>query len=119
MQHETIEKLMETEYDEHFDDLRKQAMMMSHYKYGSVKDTYEVHKTAKAIGSLEMRLLKYKQTGNIEFLVDVANFAMIEFMYPQHKNAHYRTTSSQESPGLDGMGVEEINQIAKGVNHSE
>lgn len=31
--------------------------------------------------------------------MDVANFAMIEFMLPRHPDAHYRPTDSHESPG--------------------
>jgi len=41
-------------------------------------------------------------------LADVANFAMIEFMYPQHPNAYFKPTDSNESPGLVGMSENEI-----------
>lgn len=35
-----------------------------------------------ALKNIELRLQKYKDTGNTEFLVDIANFAMLEFMHP-------------------------------------
>lgn len=102
------EKLLQTEYSEEFDKIRKDMMVMSHYKYGWVKDCYETYKTADAMKSLQMRIDKYLETGNTEYLCDVANFAMIEYMYPQHRNAHYKSTDSSESPGLHGLGVFEI-----------
>ncbi len=72
-------------------------MFTSYYKYGKIEDTFP-HKT-DAIGCLHMRLKKYEETGNTEWLMDVANFAMIEFMFPKHSNAHFRATEGHESPG--------------------
>jgi hypothetical protein len=37
--------------------------------------------------------------GNAEYLVDAANFLMIEFMHPAHPAAHYRATDASGSPG--------------------
>lgn len=102
-----MEQILETEYSEKFDEIRKDMMVMSYYKYGAMKDNYKKHKTIDAIGSLEKRLKKYKETGNTEFLADIANFAMIEFMYPQHPKAHYKPTDSGASE-IDGFGVNEI-----------
>ncbi len=107
----TREEVLKTEYSFEFDELCKDAVYMSHFKYGSVKECYEIYKTADAIKSLKMRLDKYEETGNTEFLVNVANFARIEFMYPRHPKAYYRATDSSESPGLYGMGVEEIRRF--------
>lgn len=42
-----------------------------------------------AIKNLEIRLQKYKETGNTEYLVDVANFVMLEFMHPSIPGAKY------------------------------
>lgn len=105
---ETIEQILSIEYSERFDKIRKNMIAVSHFKYGWIKDTYETYKTADAMKSLQMRVDKYKETGNTEYLADVANFAMIEFMYPQHPKAFYKDTDSDGSPGLYGMGVNEI-----------
>lgn len=71
-------------------------MAVSFHKYGAVKDAFP---DLDPIGSLQQRLEKYAETGNTEWLMDAANFAMIEFMHPQHPEAHYRGTDSKESPG--------------------
>ena len=88
------EEILKSEYSEDFDKLRKKMMVMSFYKYGPMKENYKTEKTINAISSLEKRLKKYKETGNTELLADIANFAMIEFMYPQHDKAHYKPTDS-------------------------
>lgn len=72
-------------------------MAMSYYKYGLVSDAYP-HKV-DAIRSLQARLDKYAQTGNTEYLMDAANFAMIEFMHPKHPDAYFEPTDSSGSPG--------------------
>jgi hypothetical protein len=72
-------------------------MEASKAKYGPIKDAFP-HKL-DAIESLMIRLDAYQNTGNTEWLVDAANFAMIEFMLPRHPKAHFRATDSHESPG--------------------
>lgn len=72
-------------------------MGLSYYKYGKIVDAYP-HKI-NAIESMKVRVDKYLDTGNIEFLIDAANFAMIEFMLPSHPEAFYKATTSDESPG--------------------
>ena len=72
-------------------------MMQSFAKYGKVSAAYP-HRV-NAIESLKKRLTLYEETGNTEWLMDVGNFAMIEFMHPKHAQAHYRPTDSHESPG--------------------
>jgi hypothetical protein len=77
-------------------------MNMSYFKYGLVEEAYP--NKVDAIGSLKQRLEKYADTGNLEYLMDAANFAMIEFMRPRHPKAYFKATDSDESPGR--MGVE-------------
>ena len=38
----------------------------------------------------------------MEFLVDIANFAMLEYMFPSFDDAKYTGTDSDKSPGLAG-----------------
>lgn len=54
---------------------------------------------------------KYKDTGNTEYLCDLANYAMFEFMYPQHPKAHFRATDSGGSEEIVGMSVNEIKRF--------
>lgn len=86
-----------TEYSVPFIQGMINRMSISFAKYGKVKDAYP--EKVNAIDSMMLRLKKYRETGNTEFLIDVANFAMIEFMHPAHPNAHFRPTDTTESPG--------------------
>ena len=85
-------------------------MIQSYYKYGPVRANYGVSKRVNSIKSLKKYLDEYERTGNIEFLTDVANFAMIEFMYPSVKGARFARTGDKESPGLH-IHSEILNEI--------
>lgn len=102
-----------SEFSFEFIRLMKNRMDFSYYKYGMIKDAYP-HKV-NALESMEKRLEKYRQTGNTEWLVDAANFLMIEFMLPAHPKAHFKATESHESPGRfsleDGMTNKDNSQL--------
>ena len=82
-------------------------MIFAHHKYNSkemsLKERQSTYGKKNAIKSLRERLKLYLYTGNTEWLIDVANCAMIEYMHPTHKKAHFRATSSEESPGVEGQ----------------
>lgn len=61
------------------------------------------------IKCIKERLELYEETHNTEYLVDVANFAMLEFMFPSFKDSSYIPTDSDKSPGLaDGISYKEL-----------
>lgn len=98
--------------------MRKNRIVVSHYKYGWMHECYP--HISDAVKSLEERVDLYKRTGNREWLVDVANFAMIEFMYPRHPEAHFRATSSNESPGVVGGSYKEMmDELNENYNYLE
>lgn len=111
-----------SEYSLKFLQSMLQAMGVSSFKYGDVADAYP--EKVDAVASLLQRLIMYVGydriaeaitklegnftfnqkvlpggNGNTELLVDVGNFAMIEFMHPRHPKAHYKATDSDASPG--------------------
>jgi hypothetical protein len=87
----------ESEFSQPFAQGMADRMGVSYCKYGPVADAYPSR--VDAVASLKARLERYTADGNTEWLMDVANFAMIEFMHPRHPDAHYRPTDSNESPG--------------------
>jgi hypothetical protein len=89
-------------------------MALSFEKYGHFREAYP-HKV-DAIESGLLRLKKYRETGNTEYLMDAANFMMIEFMAPKHANAHFKAEDSGTSPGrvgTDGTTSAKANTIAR------
>lgn len=114
----TIPEILKTEFSEQFVQGMRDRMVMSFYKYGYVTDAYP--EKVDALNSLMMRLEKYAETGNTEFLMDAANFAMIEFMFPRHEAAHFKPTDDDESPGrraLRGGEVDHRNNDEVGKNY--
>ena len=95
--------VLEQEYSEEFDKLRKNRVEVSYYKYGAARDNFASGRV-DAIGSLELCLEKFKKTGNTEYLLDVANYAMFRYMYPM-PNEYYKATDSSESAGTVGTPI--------------
>lgn len=96
----TREKILKKNFSESFINKMKNAMEMSFYKYGDMGKTYPT--LAQAHKCIQERLDLYLKTHNKEYLVDVANFAMIEFVLPSFTDADYKPTDSDKSPGLAG-----------------
>lgn len=93
----------ETEFSPTFIGGMLNRMAVSFFKYGALRNAYP--HDVDAIASLKVRLAKYEEDGNVEWLMDVANFAMIEFMHPRHPDAHYEPQDSDTSPGrVDNRG---------------
>ena len=103
-----FKEILSTEWDYRFEELQKKAMIMSFYKYGAMSKNHSKEDNhMDAVANLKKRLEMYEKTGNTEFLVDVANFAMIEFKYPHHPEAHFKGTD-EENIELVGFGVNQI-----------
>lgn len=106
--------ILKTEYSKEFDEHRKKAMVNSYYKYGPCKDNYGKYKCLDARGNIRKRLEKYEETGNTEFLVDLANYAMLEFMYPSIDGAHFTPTHTGVCESV-GVSINEIRREAEGL----
>ena len=72
-------------------------MLMSAPKYGKITPETVAEKDWEA--TIRQRWEKYKETGNIEWLIDIMNCLCIMCTFPPRPQDHFRTTSSEESPG--------------------
>ena len=86
-----------TEFNEYFTARMIEAMMVSYHKYGGVADAYP--RKFNALSDIRARLNKYRETGNKHYLVDAANFCMIEAMHPAREDAVWGGNSAADSPG--------------------
>lgn len=101
----TTEQILAEDMSEPFVDGMRNRMVVSGYKYGPVREAYP-HKV-DAMASMMDRVRLYMRgdpaksiaAGNTEYLIDAANFAMIEFSHPRHHNAHFEGTDDSGSPG--------------------
>lgn len=78
-------------------------LAVGYYNYGPVRrGTYDW------IASLILRLNRYQESHNSENLIDAANYAMLEFLYPLDPHSHFWATDKRGSPGavtVDGRTV--------------
>lgn len=95
--------ILTTEYSTEFDKLRQNRVAVSYHKYGTAKKNFGEGRV-DAIGSLELCLDKFKKTGNTEYLLDVANYAMFRYMYPM-PNEYFKATDSKDSAGTVGTPI--------------
>lgn len=87
-----------SEFDPDFVVRMVSAMMVSFHKYGRVADAYPLK--FDAASDVRARMGKYRTTGNMHYLVDAANFAMIEAMHPApERNAAWGENDAADSPG--------------------
>ena len=106
-----FEPILKTEYSKKFDEIRKDLVLQSYYKYGKASRNF-VSGNVDAIGSLKKCIAKFEETGNLEYLADAANYCMFRYMFPQGKE-FFKHTDSGESAGIDGMSVKEIEEFKK------
>lgn len=95
--------ILQNEYSIEFDKLRQNRVAVSYHKYGAAKKNFGEGRV-DAIGSLELCLDKFKKTGNTEYLLDVANYAMFRYMYPM-PNEYFKATDSKDSAGTVGTPI--------------
>ena len=105
----TTADILNKEYCFEFDKKRQNAILVSYHKYGPSKQNFK-EGMVDAIGSLKKCLKKFEETGNTEYLIDVANYAMFRYMYPQGKE-YYQATDSKDSAGIDGICIKEIQEV--------
>ena len=72
--------LYKTEWSSEFERLMRNRLVMGAYRYGRLqpgkKPRYD------RIKEMKRRIELYVKTGNQEYLIDIANFAMCEFIEP-------------------------------------
>ena len=88
------EAMKKSEWSTEFEQLMRNRLIMGAMRYGKLnspnKPIYD--RVASAI----KRLNKYIETGNLEFLVDVANICLIEFVEGTHLKKHFNSIDDGE-----------------------
>lgn len=105
------EIILKTEYSNKFDEIRKDLVVQSYFKYGKASRNF-VSGYVDAIGSLKKCIQKFEETDNLEYLADAANYCMFRYMYPQ-TGEYFKHTDSGDSAGIEGMSVKEIEEFKK------
>lgn len=88
----TLEELKKMNVDDTFIGHMVNAMVMSAFKYGDVKEVCGKVAIEKMNKEIEM----FMKDGNTEHMVNVANYAMLRYMFPQ-EGEMYKGTDSDKS----------------------
>lgn len=96
-------RVLEVDYSEEFDKLRKNRVNVAHFKYGPVRDNFGSGRV-DALATAELCIEAFKKDKNTEHLVDAANYMMFRYMYPL-PGEYFRATDSDESVGTVGTPI--------------
>ena len=83
-------------------------MAFGFHNYGHSQLSFQNPGNHSTVKCIELRHREFKRTKNTEFLMDEANYCMLEYMYRQTPGAFFRATTKEESPGSprkDGVVV--------------
>lgn len=98
-----MNELDTNEWSEKFDQLRKNRVAVSFFKYGPARKNFGEGRV-DAIKTAELCLEAFKKDHNTEHLVDAANYMMFRFMYPL-PGEFFESTDSAKSVGTVGIPI--------------
>ena len=87
-----LESLRLTEWCHEFEQLRRNRMIIGAFRYGLLASPEKWGRpicTYDLLAGLEKKVAEYRNTGNLEALVDAGNYLMLEFMHPSHEAARF------------------------------
>lgn len=97
----TLEEIKKMNVDNTFIEHMVNAMVMSAFKYGDVKEVCgEV-----AIEKMNKEIEMFMRDGNTEHMVNVANYAMLRYMFPQEGEAYIGTDSNKSVVNTKPMTI--------------
>ena len=92
---QTLEELKEETWLPLFDELAKGKLLIGAYRYGHPPTgKYDF------IQAIKNKLSRYEETHNLELLVDIRNYAMLEFKKPAFSDAYYHNEDDTEHAPL-------------------
>jgi len=96
-----LEELRRTEWSKEFETLMRNRLVMGALRYGRLgaKDKPKYDR----VNEIKKRLKKYENSGNLEYLVDIANMALIEFVESNHVNKHFSAIDDGEHTEINGI----------------
>lgn len=93
----TYDELYKTEWSSEFESLMRNRLIMGAFRYGRINHNRKANKPKyDRVESMIKRLQKYQETGNKEYLVDVANLSLLEFVECHHPKEHFTSIDDGE-----------------------
>lgn len=91
---ECLASLRLSEWSSEFERLMRNRLLMGRFRYGRMDRSDQ--RNYDRIGSAMKRLRLYQASGNLEYLVDVANLCLMEFEHGSHPDKHFHAADDGE-----------------------
>lgn len=91
------------DYSLEFDQLRKNRVEVSRFKYGPARKNFGEGRV-DALATAELCIEAFKRDRNTEHLVDAANYLMFRFMFPMPGEG-FKATDDSGSVGTVGTPI--------------
>lgn len=88
------DEMQSTEWCREFEQAMRARLRMATFRYGRFKD--RPNRAHNMMQNITKRVERYRLTGNLECLADIANLAMLEFSDPRHPAAHFKSEDDGE-----------------------
>lgn len=89
----SLERLRESEWSPRFEELMRNRLLMGAFRYGLLNAPGK--KKWDRMARIHEEVQLYQETGNLEYLVDVANYCLLEFEESTHPNKHFRAADDE------------------------
>lgn len=78
-------RLKDSKFSKKFVEMMQNRLNIGTFRYGEA-----LLNADKFIPYMKTKIKLFIETGNDELLVDIANYAMLEFRYGKHPNKHFK-----------------------------
>ena len=92
-----LRDLRKSEWSTRFEQLMRNRLIMGYFRYGPFD--IQNRTTTEMLDSIIRRVMEYKEKGNDELLVDIANLCMKEFTVGNHPNKHFEAVDDGQHVG--------------------
>lgn len=91
-----FEKLKNSEWSLEFEQLMRNRLLMGAFRYGTLEIKRKIGHKWDLIGAIEKKIKLYNDTGNTEYLVDIANYCLLEYECGVHPKKHFTALDNHQ-----------------------
>lgn len=96
----TIEEISEKVSFPLFEKLAHNKLIQGFFRYEDPENLYKKESLYDYIEAMKNKIARYEKTHNMELLVDISNYAKLEFRKPKYSDAYYENEDDTEHAPL-------------------
>lgn len=96
----SLEEINEHVANPLFDKLAHNKLIQGFFRYTNPDNSFPVKSNYDYIQAMKNKIKRYEETHNLELLVDIANYAKLEFRKPRYFDAYYENEDDTEHAPL-------------------